>query len=150
MLEPLSDGLHGSNGAGSRGAWPSWSRLASAASASSCAPAFRGAAHALQTSPPELTRVQRAHVHAVEEHCAAVDVVPPLEQRDQRALAASRRADQNYELPRFNKDRQILDCYAITIIFLPYALESHFCHTQSPLHSSRDHAVDEISLECDE
>ena len=67
MLEPFSDGLHGSNGAGSgagRGAWPSWSRLASAASASSCAPAFRGAAHALQTSPPELKRVQRAHVQA--------------------------------------------------------------------------------------
>ena len=69
MLEPFSDGLHGSNGAGSgagRGAWPSWSRRASLASASSCAPAFRGAAHALQTSPPELRRVQRAHVHAAE------------------------------------------------------------------------------------
>ena len=67
MLEPFSDGLHGSNGtgaAGGRGAWPSWSRRASLASASSCAPAFRGAAHALQASPPELTRVQRAHVHA--------------------------------------------------------------------------------------
>ena len=69
MLEPFSDGLHGSNGAGSgagRGAWPAWSRRASLASASSCAPAFRGAAHALQASPPELTRVQRAHVHATE------------------------------------------------------------------------------------
>ena len=68
MLEPLSDGLHGSKGSGTagRGAWPSWSRRASLASASSCAPAFRGAAHALQTSPPELTRVQRAHVHAAE------------------------------------------------------------------------------------
>ena len=83
MLEPFSDGLHGSNGAGSgagRGAWPAWSRLASAASASSCAPAFRGAAHALQTSPPELTRVQRAHVHA------AGGALPPSESSAVRSM----------------------------------------------------------------
>ena len=84
MLEPFSDGLHGSNGsgaAGGRGAWPTWSRLASAASASSCAPAFRGAAHALQTSPPELTRVQRAHVHA-----AAGGPLPPSESSAVRSM----------------------------------------------------------------
>ena len=84
MLEPLSDGLHGSNGtgtAGGRGAWPSWSRRASLASASSCAPAFRGAAHALQTSPPELRRVQRAHVHA-----AAGGPLPPSESSAVRSM----------------------------------------------------------------
>ena len=67
MLEPFRaacDRVAPASARGGRGAWPSWSRLASAASASSCAPAFRGAAPALQTSPPELTRVQRAHVQA--------------------------------------------------------------------------------------
>ena len=82
MLEPFSDGLHGSKGSGTagRGAWSSWSRRASLASASSCAPAFRGAAHALQASPPELTRVQRAHVHAAE------DPLPPSESSAVRSM----------------------------------------------------------------
>ena len=83
MLEPFSDGLHGSNGsgaAGGRGAWPSWSRRASLASASSCAPAFRGTAHALQASPPELRRVQRAHVQA------AGGPLPPSESSAVRSM----------------------------------------------------------------
>ena len=55
--------------------------------------------------------------------------------------------DQNYELSRFNFDRQILDGHAIAIIFLPYAVESNFCHTLSPLHRTRDHAVDELEAD---
>jgi len=63
IFPPLSDDLHGSKGAGAAGgAWPSWSRRASAASASSWAPAFRGAAQAVQASPPEFRSVHRAQL----------------------------------------------------------------------------------------